>query len=96
MYQKRNSALLRSNASALTKNVSVLSSDIAKDFQLHVAIIHKASINIVKPNAEHGSTGAKELICKDSTASGSNVMVLQVCQILRDCNNEGNVKVFLF
>ncbi|CAM1296902.1 WDR54 (predicted) [Pycnogonum litorale] len=79
MYHKEKSVLLRASASALVKNVAVLPAEHSNDKQVHVAVIHKSTVNVVKPNAEKGVTGAKEIICKDSSGPGSgNESVVQV------------------
>lgn len=77
MYRKEKPLVLKSSASSLTNNLSVLVA--LEKGVLNYAVVHKAVVNIISASTDGSTVNSRNIVCKEpSAAQQSTPMIIQV------------------
>lgn len=95
MYRKEKPLILKSSASSLTNNLSVL---VALDKGvLNYAVVHKAVVNIISASTDGATVNSRNIVCKEpSAAQQSTPMIIQVLFCVQHCISLIDVKECIF
>lgn len=77
MYRKEKPLVLKSSASSLSNNLSVLVA--LEKGVLNYAVVHKAVVNIISASTDGSTVNSRNIVCKEpSAAQQSTPMIIQV------------------
>lgn len=77
MYRKEKPLVLKSSASCLSNNLSVLVA--LEKGVLNYAVVHKAVVNIISASTDGSTVNSRNIVCKEpSAAQQSTPMIIQV------------------